>query len=130
MINMAFRLRAIVVLLVVALGAVMAHAEKPAKIPVAFGKWTGPHASTFKRALRNGVKAGCVVVRADKARVVIDGEVSADDKPIKVRVILKSPQTQEIVESREYTFSKPSVSQAQSNRMGREVTDMAQRAPL
>jgi hypothetical protein len=129
MINMTLRLARMVVLLVVAAFAVVAHAEKPAKIPVAFGKWTGPRAGTFKSAVRNGIKKGCVVVRPDKARVIIEGEVSAEDKPIKVRVILKSPNNQEIVESKEYTFYKPTVSQGQSNRMGREVTEMAGRAP-
>jgi hypothetical protein len=128
MIAMPLRFAGIFALLV-ALMSGGAHAEKPAKIPVAFGKWTGPHASTFKSALRNGVRKGCAVVRADKARVVIEGEVSADDKPIKLRVVLKSPRSGDIVESREYTFSKPTVSAAQSKRMGREVTEMAQRAP-
>jgi hypothetical protein len=129
MVAMGLRSRSLIVLLLLALSAVTAHAEKPAKIPVAFGKWTGPHAGAFKSALRNGIKNGCVVVRADKARVIIDGEVNGDDKPIKLRVILKSPKTQDIVESREYTFSKPTPSQNQANRMGREVTEMAQRAP-
>ena len=127
MIGMARRFATTWALLLVLLGA--AHAEKPAKVPIAFGKWTGPHASTFKSALRKGLQKGCVVVRAGKARVVIDGEVSAEDKPIKLRVILKSPRSGEIVESREYTFAKPTVSSALANRMGREVTEMAQRAP-
>jgi hypothetical protein len=118
-----------VALLVIALAAPTAYAEKPPKIPVAFGKWTGPHAGTFKGAVRNGVSKGCVVVRPAKARVIIEGEVGAEDKPIKVRVILKSPTNNEIVESREYTFNKPSVSAAQSRKMGRDVTEMAQRAP-
>jgi hypothetical protein len=129
MVEMTLRSLKMVVLLLIAMGAAVAHAEKPAKIPVALGKWTGPHAGTFKSALRSGLSKGCVVVRAEKARVIIEGEVSAEDKPIKVHVILKSPKTSDIVESREYTFSKPSVSQAQSNKMGREVTEMASRAP-
>jgi hypothetical protein len=129
MINMALRSLKMVVLLWIAMGAAVAHSKKPPKTPVAFGKWTGPHAGTFKSALRRGVSKGCVVVRAEKARVIIEGEVGAEDKPIKVRVILKSPKTSDIVESREYTFSKPSVSQGQSNKMGREVTEMARRAP-
>jgi hypothetical protein len=130
MIEMALlRSLKMVVLVWIAMGAAVAHAEKSPKIPVAFGKWTGPHAGTFKSALRGGVSKGCVVVRAEKARVIIEGEVSAEDKRIKVRVILRSPKTSDIVESREYTFSKPSVSQAQSNKMGREVTEMARRAP-
>jgi hypothetical protein len=127
MIGMARRFATILALLLVVLGA--AHAEKPARIPIAFGKWTGPHASTFKSALRKGVQKGCVVVRAAKARVIIDGEVSAEDKPIKLHVVLKSRRTGEVVESREYTFAKPTVSSALANRMGREVTEMAQRAP-
>jgi hypothetical protein len=129
MINMALRSLKMVVLLGIVMGAAVAHAKKPPKTPVAFGKWTGPHAGTFKSALRNGISKGCVVVRAEKARVIIDGEVGAEDKPIKVRVILKSPKTSDVVESREYTFSKPSVSQAQSSKMGREVAEMARRAP-
>jgi hypothetical protein len=122
-------LRPLKVIVLLMLAALTVHAEKPPKIPVAFGKWTGPHAGTFKSAVRNGVSKGCVVVRPAKARVIIEGEVGAEDKPIKVRVILKSPANNEIVESREYSFSKPSVSAAQSRKMGREVTEMAQRAP-
>src|SRR5262245_52043236 len=128
MINMALRLFKTIVLLVVALG--IAHAEKPAKIPVAFGKWTGPHAGSFKSAVRSGIAQGCVVVKPEKARVIIEGEVTAtDEKRIKVLVVLKSPRTHEIAESREYTFAKPNVSAGMSKKMGREVTEMAGRAP-
>jgi hypothetical protein len=120
-----------ILVVLVAMGLMMAaaaRAEKPPKIPVALGKWTGPHAGTFKSALRSGISKDCVVVRPAKARVVIDGEVSGDTT-FTVRVILKSPRTNEIVESREYTFSKPEVSQAKSHKMGRDVAEMARRAP-
>jgi hypothetical protein len=118
----------LVVLVAIGIGAAAARADKPPRIPVALGKWTGPHAGTFKSALRSGLGKDCVVVRADKARVVIDGEVSGD-KSFTVRVILKSPKTNDVVESREFTFSKPDVSQAKSHKMGHDVAEMARRAP-
>jgi len=120
------------VLLIAAIGfgAVSARAEKPPKIPVALGKWTGPHAGSFKSALRSGLAKDCVVVGAAKARVIVDGEVtSADEKHFTVRVIVKSPKTNDIVESREYSYSKPALSQAQSHKMGRDVTEIARRSP-
>jgi hypothetical protein len=119
-----------VLLLLVAIGfgTVAARADKPPRIPVALGKWTGPHSGTFKSALRSGIAKECVVVRADKARVVIDGEVTGD-KSFTVRVILKSPKTSDIVESREFTFAKPQVSAAKSRKMGHDVAEMARRAP-
>jgi hypothetical protein len=110
------------------LGLGGARADKPARIPVAFGQWTGPHAGTFKSGLRGGLAKECVVVKAEKARVIIDGEVSGD-KTFKVRVVVKSPQTKDTLESKEYSFSKPSVSEAQSHRMGRDVAEIARRAP-
>lgn len=121
--------RWIVMFLVVGAGLVGARAEKPARIPVAMGTWTGSHASRFKSGVRSGVSKDCVVVRAEKARVIIDGEVTEADKKFTVRVIVKSPKTNDIVESREYSFSKPEVSQAQSHRMGRDVTEIARRSP-
>jgi hypothetical protein len=118
----------LVVLVALSAGAAVAHADKPPRIPVALGKWTGPHAGSFKSALRSGLSKDCVVVRAEKARVIIDGEVTGD-KTFSVRVILKSPKTNELVESREFTFSKPDVSQARSRKMGHDVAEMARRAP-
>jgi hypothetical protein len=126
---MGERLLKWVVLLLVAMGG-GAHAEKPAKIPVAMGAWTGPHAGTFKSGVRSGVAKDCVVTRAEKARVIIEGEVKeGENNHFTVQVIVKSAKTKEIVESREYSFSKPQVSQAQSHRMGRDVTEIARRAP-
>ncbi len=113
---------------VLTLGA-SAHADKPERIPVALGRWTGPHAGSFKSALRGGTAKGCMVVRAERARVIVDGEVTGTDKPWKVRVIVKSPKTSDVVESREYTFYKPTASSAQGKKMGRDVCEMAQRAP-
>jgi hypothetical protein len=105
-------------------------AEKPPKIPVAMGKWTGPHAGSFKSAVRGGIAKDCAVVRADKARVVIEGEVTEkENKHLTVRVILKSPKTSEVVESKEYEFAKPNVSHGMSQKMGRDVFEMARRAP-
>jgi hypothetical protein len=111
-------------------GAVAARADKPPKIPVAMGTWTGPKASRFKSAVRNGIAKECAVVRKDKARVVIEGEVkSDDDKHFSVHVIVKSPKTGDIVESRDYTSAKPQPSQAMSHKMGHDVTEIARRAP-
>src|SRR5690348_5676258 len=109
----------------------VASAEKPAKIPVAFGGWTGPHAGRFKSAVRGTIGKACVVLRADKARVIIEGEVteSEDKKKISVKVVVKSPKTNEIVESREYSFGKPEPSSGQSKKMGHDVVEMAKRAP-
>lgn len=110
-------------------GAVPARAEKPPKIPVAIGTWTGPHANRFKSGVRSGAAKECAVVKKEKARVIVDGEVVEQDKRWKVRMIVKSPKTDEIVESKEYTYSKPELSQAQSHRMGRDLFEMARRAP-
>ena len=109
----------------------VALAEKPAKIPVAFGGWTGPHASRFKSAVRGTIGKDCVVTRADKARVIIEGEAteSDDKKKVTVKVVVKSPKTNEIVESREYSFSKPEPSSGQSKKMGHDVVERAKRAP-
>jgi hypothetical protein len=118
-------------LLFLMLGAAVAMgAEKPPKIPVTMGTWTGPKASHFKSAVRNGAAKECAFVRKDKARVIIDGEVkSEDDKHFSVHVIVKSPKTGDIVESRDYTFNKPEPSQNQSKKMGHDVTEIARRAP-
>jgi hypothetical protein len=116
-------------ILVIGAGMVGARAEKPPKIPVAMGTWTGPHAGTFKSAVRSGVSKDCSVVKANKARVIIDGEVTEAEKGFTVHVTVKSPKTNEIVESREYSFSKPQVSQAQTHKMGHDVTEIARRAP-
>jgi hypothetical protein len=107
-----------------------AEAEKPAKIPVTLGNWKGPHANTFKGAVRRGVSKGCVVVKKDKARVVIDGEVTeSSPNHFTVRVMVKSPKNDEIIESREYAYSKPNASGGQADRMGRDIVAIAQRAP-
>jgi hypothetical protein len=111
------------------LASAAAPAEKPVKIPVAMGTWTGPHAGVFKGAVRSGMSKDCVVTRASKARVIIDGEVSEADKGFKVRVIVKSPKTNEIVDSREYAFAKPQVSAGMSKKMGSYVGEIAKRAP-
>lgn len=105
------------------------RAEKPAKLPIAFGAWKGPSAGTFKSALRQALAKTCAVVPRGKARVVIEGEVRPQDKGVSVRVSLKSPRSDEIVESREYSFAKPKVSAGQAGKMGREVTEMVGRAP-
>jgi hypothetical protein len=115
-------------LAVLAMGAV-AQAEKPEKIPVAIGAWTGPKASRFKSAVRSGVGKECKVVSASKARVIIDGEVTEADKKFKVRVIVKSPVTSDVVESKEYTFNKPEPSQGMSRKMGHDVFEIARRSP-
>jgi hypothetical protein len=106
-----------------------ARADKPAKFPVAFGAWKGPHAGTFKSALRRGLAKGCAVVARGKARALIEGEVTDNNGKLSVRVVVKSPRTDEIVESREYAFAKPNVSAGMSSKMGREVTEMVSRAP-
>src|SRR5579859_338670 len=69
------------------------YAEKPAKIPVAFGAWKGPHAGTFKSGLRRGLAKGCAVVGKNKARVIIEGEVTEqENKHFSLRVVVKSPR--------------------------------------
>jgi hypothetical protein len=128
---MTHRLSTKLAALLVAMGlALPVLAEKPEKLPVAFGAWQGPRAATFKSALRRGLAKECNVVAPKAARALIDGQVSSEDgKKFSVKVIVKSPKTKEIIEQREYTYSKPSVSQAQANRMGREVAAMARRVP-
>src|SRR5689334_16743298 len=120
--------RSWMILLVMLLG--LARAEKPPRIPVAMVSWTGPHAATFKSAVRNGVSKDCVVTKAAKARVIIDGEVAEKEKGgFTVHVIVKSPKTNEIVESREYSFAKPQVSSGMSHKMGHDVVEIAKRSP-
>jgi ABC-type sugar transport system substrate-binding protein len=126
-------IRKLVVVLALAAGSASAFAEKTEKIPVAMGSWKGPSANTFKGAVRRGLSKECAVVggkAAKTARVVIDGEVeSSDPKHFVVRVIVKSPKSGEVVEQKEYKFSKASATQAQSDRMGREVSEIVRRAP-
>src|SRR5689334_12332628 len=104
-------------LLVVAmcLASAAAFAEKvaPEKIPVAFGSWKGPSASSFKSALRKGLGKECAVV-SKKARVVIEGVVTPSEggKGVVVRVVVKSSSSGEIVESREFPSPKPQPSGA------------------
>jgi hypothetical protein len=106
------------------------RADKPPKIPVAFGKWTGPHASHFKSALRSAATKECAVVSASKARVIVDGEVTEkEDKHLSVRVLVKSPKTNELVESKEYVLAKPDVSKGQARKMGHDLFEIARRAP-
>ena len=74
MVRMTWRSLSMVALLwgVMGIGAAAVRAEKPQKIPVALGKWTGQHAVEFKSALRSSISKECVVVRAAKARVIIE----------------------------------------------------------
>jgi hypothetical protein len=121
---------AVVLCLAFGLAGAWARADNAPKMPVAFGKWTGPHAPHFKSALRSGLAKDCVVVRAEKARVIIDGEVTEkDNKHFVLRVMVNSAKTKELVESKEYTFSKPDASQAQSRKMGHDVFEIARRTP-
>ena len=106
-----------------------AHADKPEKIPVAMGKWKGPHAAGFKSALRRGLAKYCTIGSAKKARAIIDGEETEEGKKAKLTVIVRAAKTKEVVEQREYNFSKPSASAGQASKMGREVAEMAGRAP-
>jgi hypothetical protein len=121
-------LKWIVPLLALLVGAA-ARADKPVKIPVAMGTWNGPHAGTFKSAVRSGMSKDCVVTKAAKARVTVDGEVTEEEKGFKVRVVVKSPKTNDIVESREYSFAKPTVSSGMAKKMGHDVGEIAKRAP-
>lgn len=111
------------------LAAGSAGADKPVKIPVAFGAWKGPQANIFKNALQRGVRKECVLVKPRTARVVIEGEVTEKDQKFVVRVIVKMPKGDELAGSHEYTYAKPKVTQAQANKMGHDVTEMARRAP-
>jgi hypothetical protein len=119
----------LVVLFLAAVGATRARAEEWPKVPVALRAWTGPHAAAFKGRLKRGLAKGCTVVRPKAAQALIDGEVAPRGKRFALRVIIKSSKTGELVESREYLLSKPTISRAQADRMGREVTDMARRVP-
>jgi hypothetical protein len=110
-------------------GTAAAKPPAPDKIPVAFGSWTGPSASRFKSALRHGMQKTCAFVSAKKARALIEGVVSEQGKGVSVRVTVKSQKDGEVVESREFPFSKPTPSQAQGDKMGRAVAEIARRAP-
>src|SRR5690242_10370844 len=71
-----------------------AAAPKPEKIPVAFGTWTGPSASTFKGALRKGLGKECrIVPPKGGARVIIHGTVTPQGKGFLVRVVIKMPKS-------------------------------------
>jgi hypothetical protein len=104
-------------------------AEKPEKIPVALGSWKGPSAGSFKGALRRGLAKDCTFTKPKTARAIIDGEVTQEGKKFTVRVIVKAAQSGEVLEQREYPYSKPSLSQGQTNKLGREVAEMVRRAP-
>jgi hypothetical protein len=112
--------------------AVAARSEKAKadRTPVMFGSWKGPSARVFKSALRNGIAKECLVVGPKAARAIIDGEVREQGKGVVVRVIVKAAKSGEVVEQREFTFSRPQASRSQADRMGRAVADMARRAPL
>lgn len=111
-------------------GAALADKPKPERIPVAMGAWKGPHAGSFKSGVRSAIAKDCVVVKAEKARVIVEGEVtpSEDGKKVTVKVVIKSPKTNEIVESKEYS-TKPDPSVGQSKKMGHDLVEMARRAP-
>ncbi len=117
------------VIALVVLGFGAARAEKPEKLRVALGSWKGPHAGSFKSALRSSLGKDCVFVNATRARAVIDGEVSEQGKRFSVRVIVKSAKTGEVVEQREFSFAGPSPSKHQSSKMGHDVAEMVQRTP-
>jgi hypothetical protein len=116
-------------MLVLLLGGA-ALADKPERIPVAMGAWKGPHAGSFKSGVRSAIGKDCVVVKAEKARVIVEGEVtpSEDGKKVTVKMVIKSPKTNEIVESKEYS-TKPDPSVGQSKKMGHDLVEMARRAP-
>jgi hypothetical protein len=117
------------VILLVAFGFGAVRAEKPEKLRVALGSWTGPHAGSFKSALRSGMRKECLFVNAKTARAIIDGEVVEQGKRFSVRVIVKSAKTGEVAEQREFSFAGPSPSQHQSSKMGHDVAEMVRRAP-
>jgi hypothetical protein len=106
-----------------------AKAPPPPKVPAALGSWTGPSASRFKSALRHGLRKDCDIVSAKKARVLIEGVVSEQGKGVVVRVTVKSQKDGEVIESREFPFSKPTPSQAQGDKMGSAIAEIARRAP-
>src|SRR5258706_9638066 len=128
---MWFRVLSLPLLLTsIALGSDSASAEKPEKIPVALGSWKGPHAGSFKSALRRGLLKECVFVRAKAARVTIDGEVTEQGKRFSVRVLVNSTKTGELFEQHTYSYARPTLSDGQSNKLGHDVAEVARRAPL
>jgi hypothetical protein len=113
-----------------AFGSTMAAAPPVEKTPIAFGSWKGPSAGSFKSALRRGLQKECVVVPAKKARAIITAEVTQEGKKYSVHVVVTSTKTNEVVESRTFTFSKPSLSAGQTNKFGADVGAIARRSPL
>ncbi len=126
----SFRLVAVALLLLSSIGSARADkAPKPPKIPVVFGTWTGPSAGTFKSAVRKGIAKDCIVVAKKKARVVIEGTAEAQGKGAVVHVRVKAAKTDEIVETKDFTFARLSVSSGQAGKMGKAVAEIAGRSP-
>jgi hypothetical protein len=120
---------ALVAPLLLASGPAAAKEPKPDKIPIAVGSWTGKYAGTFKSALRGSLGKDAKIVSAKTARVVVDGTVEEKGKGALVTVIVKLPKSGEVLERRDFTFSKPSASKGQASKMGKMVLEAAKRAP-
>jgi hypothetical protein len=116
--------------LVAAVPAAAADKEPVEKIPVTFGSWTGPSASSFKSALKKGLGKDFTMVSAKKSpRVIIEGTSTEQGKGVVIRVIVKSPKSGEIIESREFTFSRPQPSGGTATKMIKATVEIVRRAP-
>ena len=87
-------------------------------------------AGAFKGGLRGAIGKDCVVVARKKARVVLEAVVAPENKGAVVHFTMKSPKTDEIVESRDFHSPRPQPSAGLTRQMGRAVAEMARRAPV
>jgi hypothetical protein len=112
------------------IGDAAAKEEKPPKIPVAFGKWSGPSAGSFKASMRSTLNKSCVVVGKKKSRAYIEGVVEPENKGAVLHLVVKASKNDEVVESRDFHSPRPTPSSGLGNKIGRAVVEMANRAPV
>jgi hypothetical protein len=122
----ATALLAAAALLVAAAPADAKPDDKPA---VSLGSFTGPQARVFKGGIASHLRKENKVVGKKTARAVVEGVVEEEDGKFRVRVIVRDPTSNEVVEERSYAFAKPKVDAGRGRRIARDVAEMARRAP-
>ena len=128
-----FRIASVLAAGVAALFVLIANdasaAPKPEKLPVAFGGWTGKGAGSWKSALRSRLNKECVFVGPKKARALIEGTITEKGKGISLRIVVKAAKTGEIVETKEFAFSRPAASGEKAAKLARAIVEITRRAP-
>lgn len=107
----------------------VAGPPKPEKLPVAFGAWTGKGAGSFKSALRGKIGKECVVVPPKKARALLEGVVTEAGKGVTVKLVVKAAFNGEVVQSKEFSFARPSPQAGKVAQMAKAVVEITRRTP-